>query len=73
MNASGDSKTGAGVDIVALGSTSSHEGFTSQQDPFAITRTVEVQISHDTNDVPLIHAALIGLVQGEMMERLAGR
>lgn len=68
-------KTGAGVGVRALGSTSSQENFAfaSQQDPLSITRTVEVSVSHDNNDSSLLHAALVGLVQGEQMERLARR
>ena len=72
MSKDGD-KTGAGVDVSALGSQSSQENFAAQQDPFSITRTVEVSVSHSENNAPILHAALVGLVQGEMMERLAAR
>jgi hypothetical protein len=66
-------KIGAGVGVTAVGISSARDGFTSQQDPFSITRTVEVEVSHSDNATPLIHAALVGLIQGERMERLAGR
>ncbi|CAD0019413.1 unnamed protein product, partial [Aureobasidium pullulans] len=67
-----ESKTGAGVGVTALGNHS-RDGFASQQDPESVIRTVEVSISYEKNDSPLIHAALVGLVQGQAMERLAGR
>jgi len=38
-----------------------------------VIRTVEVQISYEKNETPMIHACLVGLVQGQAMERLAGR
>ncbi|KAL9088749.1 MAG: hypothetical protein Q9165_006058 [Trypethelium subeluteriae] len=34
------------------------------QNPFGITRTVEVQITYEANDKPHVHAALVGLVPG---------
>ncbi|KEQ95350.1 hypothetical protein AUEXF2481DRAFT_29434 [Aureobasidium subglaciale EXF-2481] len=67
------SKTGAGVGVVALSATPAHNGFVAQQDPEAVIRTVEVEISYEKNETPMIHAALVGLVQGQAMERLAGR
>ncbi|KAI5271306.1 hypothetical protein E4T47_05372 [Aureobasidium subglaciale] len=68
-----ESKTGAGVGVVALSATPAHDGFAAQQDPEAVIRTVEVEISYEKNETPMIHAALVGLVQGQAMERLAGR
>ncbi|KAH0362505.1 hypothetical protein KCU65_g7975, partial [Aureobasidium melanogenum] len=68
-----ESKTGAGVGVVALGSPARQEGFLAQQDLSSVVRTVEVQISYESNETPMIHACLVGLVQGQAMERLAGR
>jgi hypothetical protein len=66
-------KTGAGVGVIALGTPSGQEGFVAQQDMSQVVRTVEVQISYEKNETPMIHACLVGLVQGQAMERLAGR
>jgi len=68
-----ESKTGAGVGVVALGSPQSPNGFIAQQDMSQVVRTVEVEISYEKNETPMIHACLVGLVQGQAMERLAGR
>ncbi|KAI4798037.1 hypothetical protein E4T45_11688 [Aureobasidium sp. EXF-8846] len=68
-----ESKTGAGVGVVALGTPTSPDGFVAQQDMSQVIRTVEVQISYEKNETPMIHACLVGLVQGQAMERLAGR
>ncbi|KAH0289303.1 hypothetical protein M436DRAFT_82534 [Aureobasidium namibiae CBS 147.97] len=68
-----ESKTGAGVGVVALGSPQTPDGFVAQQDMSQVIRTVEVQISYEKNETPMIHACLVGLVQGQAMERLAGR
>ncbi|KAI4737829.1 hypothetical protein E4T50_11708 [Aureobasidium sp. EXF-12298] len=67
-----ESKTGAGVGVVALSSPQS-DGFVAQQDMSQVIRTVEVEISYEKNETPMIHACLVGLVQGQAMERLAGR
>lgn len=66
-------KTGAGVGVVALSTPASEDGFVAQQDMSSVIRTVEVQISYESNETPMIHACLVGLVQGQAMERLAGR
>ncbi|KAH0122956.1 hypothetical protein KCU66_g8495, partial [Aureobasidium melanogenum] len=68
-----ESKTGAGVGVIALGTPASQGGFLAQQDMSSVVRTVEVQISYEANETPMIHACLVGLVQGQAMERLAGR
>jgi len=68
-----ESKTGAGVGVVALGTPTSPHGFVAQQDMSQVIRTVEVKISYEKNETPMIHACLVGLVQGQAMERLAGR
>lgn len=68
-----ESKTGAGVGVVALSSPQSPDGFVAQQDMSQVIRTVEVEISYEKNETPMIHACLVGLVQGQAMERLAGR
>jgi hypothetical protein len=61
------------VGVVALGTPTSPDGFVAQQDMSQVIRTVEVQISYEKNETPMIHACLVGLVQGQAMERLAGR
>jgi len=33
----------------------------------SISRTVEVQVSYESANAPVVHAALVGLLQGEMM------
>jgi hypothetical protein len=68
-----ESKTGAGVGVVALSSPQTPDGFVAQQDMSQVIRTVEVEISYEKNETPMIHACLVGLVQGQAMERLAGR
>ncbi|KAI5203880.1 hypothetical protein E4T39_03931 [Aureobasidium subglaciale] len=68
-----ESKTGADVGVVALSATPAHHGFAAQQDPESLIRTIEVEITYEKNETPMIHAALVGLVQGQAMERLAGR
>jgi hypothetical protein len=68
-----ESKTGAGVGVTALGTPSNQEGFVAQQDMSQVIRTVEVQISYEKNETPMIHACLVGLVQGQAMESLARR
>ncbi|KAI4725631.1 hypothetical protein E4T49_06601 [Aureobasidium sp. EXF-10728] len=68
-----ESKTGAGVGVVALASPANDGGFLAQQDMSNVVRTVEVSISYESNETPMIHACLVGLVQGQAMERLAGR
>lgn len=49
---------------------SSEEHILAVEEPGGITRTVEVEISYSPNDTPFVHAALVGLIQGELM---AGR
>lgn len=38
-----------------------------------ITVTQEVEISYESHDAPFVHAALVGLVQGEISKRPSGK
>ncbi|KAL1302404.1 hypothetical protein AAFC00_002803 [Neodothiora populina] len=43
--------------------SSSQEHIKPQEDPFAITHTVEVEVTTVNNEVSFVHAALVGLVE----------
>lgn len=46
-----------------LSTSSSQEHFKPQQDPFAITQTVEVTVTTARSSASFMHAALVGLVE----------
>ena len=55
------------IDSRELSLSTSHEEILKSrenQEHYGITRTVEVQITYETNDKPHVHAALVGLCPG---------